>query len=102
MSVIVVSRSLALLFIAVSHRYALEAVAAGDRCGCFLHRQPVVYGLVALVVQGSLQHSLQSEIAVGLLQYNEDEEESFNSDAVCTDTHFVLRRNDARQPGDVV
>lgn len=59
--------SLIVLLIAVSHADALQAVSRLDRrCG-FLHRQPVVDGLVALVVQCAVQDALQPEVPEGLL-----------------------------------
>lgn len=59
--------SLIVLLIAVSHADTLQAVSRLDRrCG-FLHRQPVVDGLVALVVQCAVQDALQPEVPVGLL-----------------------------------
>lgn len=58
---------LIILLIAVSHADALQPVARLDsRCG-FFHRQPVVDGLVALVVQCAVQDALQPEVTVGLL-----------------------------------
>lgn len=55
------------LLVAVSHADALQPVSGLDSgCG-FLHRQPVVDGLVALVVQRAVQDALQPEVTVGLL-----------------------------------
>lgn len=58
---------LLLLLLAVSHADALHAVSSFDGRRGFLHRQPVVDGLVALVVQRAVQDALQPEVAVGLL-----------------------------------
>lgn len=58
---------LVVLLVAVSHADALQAVSGLDGgCG-FLHRQTVVDGLVALVVQRAVQDALQPEVTVGLL-----------------------------------
>lgn len=55
------------LLVAVSHADALKAVSRLDGCRGLLHRQPVVDGLVALVVQRDVQDALQPEVPVGLL-----------------------------------
>lgn len=58
---------LIVLLVAVSHADALQAVSGLDGRRGFLHRQPVVDGLVALVVQCAVQDALQPEVPVGLL-----------------------------------
>lgn len=56
-----------ILLITVSHADTLQAIPRLDsHCG-FLHCQPVVDGLVALVVQRAIQDALQPEVTVGLL-----------------------------------
>lgn len=49
---------LVMLLIAVSHADALQAIARLDSRRGFLHRQPVVDGLIALVVQRAVQDAL--------------------------------------------
>lgn len=66
--------SLVVLFIfliAVLHGDALEPSAFADRCRGLLYSQPVPDGLVGFAVQGGVQHALQSEIPVRLLQWEE-------------------------------
>ena len=63
---------LVVLLIAVSHADTLQAVPRLDGRRGFLHRQPVVDGLVALVVQRAVQDALQPEVTVGLLLRWED------------------------------
>lgn len=64
---------LAVLFIAVSHADALQATACLDCCCGLLHCQPVVDGLVVLVVERAIQHTLQPEVTVGLLMRHKKE-----------------------------
>uniref|UniRef100_A0A8C6JZB0 Uncharacterized protein n=1 Tax=Melopsittacus undulatus TaxID=13146 RepID=A0A8C6JZB0_MELUD len=66
--------SLVILFIfliAVLHGDALEPSAFADRCCGLLYCQPVPDGLIGFAVQGGVQHALQSEIPVCLLQWEE-------------------------------
>lgn len=65
-----------LLLVAVSHADALQTVSCFDGSRGLLHRQTVVDGLVALVVQSAVQHTLQSEVTVGLLMKVQEEGES--------------------------
>lgn len=58
---------LTLLFIAVPHGDALQAVRGRHGRRGFLDSEPVVNGLVALVVQCAVQHALQPEVTVRLL-----------------------------------
>lgn len=59
--------TLIVLLVTVPHADALQAVARFNRHRGFLHRQSVVDGLVALVVQRAVQDALQPEVTVGLL-----------------------------------
>lgn len=58
---------LVVLLVAVSHADALQAIARLHSRRSFLHRQPVVDGLIALVVQRAVQDALQPEVTVGFL-----------------------------------
>lgn len=58
---------LVFLLIAVSHADALQAIACFDSRRGFLHRQSVIDGLIALVVQCAVQDALQPEVTVGFL-----------------------------------
>lgn len=61
------SQSSSVLLVTVSHGDTLETVASLDRHGSLLHGESVVDGLIALVVQGSIQDSLEPEVSVCLL-----------------------------------
>lgn len=72
--------TLTLLFVAVPHGDALQAVRGRHGCRGFLDSEPVVNGLVALVVQRAVQYALQPEVTVRLLNHkNKEQGERFNS-----------------------
>lgn len=62
-----VGGTLTLLFIAVPHGNALHTVRGRHGRRGFLDSEPVVNGLIALVVQRAVQHFLQPEVTVRLL-----------------------------------
>lgn len=62
-----IGRGSPILLITVPHGDALETVAGLDRHGGLLYGEAVVDGLIALVVQGSIQDSLEPEVSVCLL-----------------------------------